>query len=59
MLGLSDARLVRLTKQKIDGTTEVNHSFLQDILAKEDCPECHGYNTKICREQGHLPQINK
>ena len=59
MLGLSDARLVRLTKQTIDGTTEVNHSFLQDILAKEDCPEFHGYNTKICREQGHLPQINK
>ena len=35
---------------------EVNHSFLQDILAKEDCPEFHGYNTKLCREQGHLPQ---
>ena len=26
--------------------SEVNHSFLQDILAKEDCPECHGYNTQ-------------
>ena len=36
--------------------SEVNHSFLQDILAKEDCPEFHGYNTKLCREQGHLPQ---
>ena len=36
--------------------SEVNYSFLQDILAKEDCPECHGYNTKLCREQGHLPQ---
>ena len=32
--------------------SEVN----QDILAKEDCPEFHGYNTKLCREQGHLPQ---
>ena len=36
--------------------SEVNHSFLQDILAKEDCPEFHGYNTTLCREQGHLPQ---
>ena len=36
--------------------SEVNHSLLQDILAKEDCPEFHGYNTKLCREQGHLPQ---
>ena len=36
--------------------SEVNHSFLQDILAKEDCPEFYGYNTKLCREQGHLPQ---
>ena len=36
--------------------SEVNHSFLQDILAKEDCPEFHGCNTKLCREQGHLPQ---
>ena len=24
--------------------SEVNHSFLQDILAKEDCPEFHGYH---------------
>ena len=36
--------------------SEVNHSFLQDILAKEDCPEFHGYSTKLCRKQGHLPQ---
>ena len=36
--------------------SEVNHSFLQDILAKEDCPKFHGCNTKLCREQGHLPQ---
>jgi len=36
--------------------SEIDHSFLQDILTKDSCPEFHGYNTKESREQGHLPQ---
>ena len=37
-------------------TSELNHSFLQDIVTKDNGPEFHGYNTKLCREQGHLPR---
>ena len=50
-------RRVPNDSSEVPGTeTATNASFLQDILAKEDCPEFHGYNTKPCREQGHLPQ---
>ncbi len=28
-------------------------AFIQDVLSSDKCPEFNGYNTKICREQGH------
>ena len=42
-----------LSKSHLLFTLFIGHEV---VLAKEDCPECHGYNTKLCREQGHLPQ---
>ena len=27
---------------------------MKDMNASTDCPEYHGYNTKVCREQGHI-----
>ena len=32
---------------------ENDFAFFQDISKSENCPEFNGYNTKICREQGH------
>lgn len=48
---------------------EIDFQFFKDITSRSDCPEFGGYNTKMCREQGHtvqprtqiayLPMINK
>ena len=27
--------------------------FLRDVISLENCPEYNGFNTKLCREQGH------
>ena len=35
-------------------TTELDFKFTKDMSASADCPEYHGYNTKDCREQGHI-----
>ena len=35
--------------------TELAFQFMKDMNASTDCPEYHGYNTKGCREQGHIP----
>lgn len=35
---------------------ELNHTFLRNIMTQDSCPEFHGFNTKLGREQGHLPQ---
>lgn len=32
---------------------ERDFNFFQDILTHDKCPEFNGYNTKLCREQGH------
>ena len=32
---------------------ENDFAFFQDILTSSKCPEFNGYNTKLCREQGH------
>lgn len=37
----------------VKGTSEVDFVFLQYVLLKEQCPEFHGYNTQLSREQGH------
>ncbi len=39
---------------------DLDFQFLQDICITVDCPEYNGYNTKLCREQGHTlkPQTN-
>ena len=34
--------------------TELDFQFMKDMNASTDCPEYHGYNTKVCREQGHI-----
>ena len=33
---------------------ELDFQFMTDMNASTDCPEHHGYNTKVCREQGHI-----
>ena len=33
---------------------ELDFQFMKDMNASTDCPEYHGYNTKVCREQGHI-----
>ena len=32
---------------------DLDFQFMKDMNASTDCPEYHGYNTKVCREQGH------
>ena len=48
---------------------EIDYQFFKDMNDPEVCPEYNGYNTRICREQGHsilpktrvvfLPMINQ
>ena len=48
---------------------EIDFQFFKDMNKSEDCPEYNGYNTRICRKQGHsikpktcvvyLPMINQ
>ena len=33
---------------------ELDFQFMKDMNASTDCPEYHGYNNKVCREQGHI-----
>ena len=33
---------------------EMDMSFFSDIVKAENCPEFNGYNTQICRDQGHV-----
>ena len=33
---------------------ELDFQFMKDMTTSPDCPEYHGYNTKVCREQGHM-----
>lgn len=35
---------------------ENDFAFFQDIFADQKCPEYNGYNTRLCREAGMLPQ---
>ena len=28
-------------------------AFIQEVITNDKCPEFNGYNTKLCREQGH------
>ena len=35
---------------------ENDFAFLQDVIEQEKCPEFNGYNTRLCREQGHSLQ---
>ena len=56
-------------KVSINRANEIDFCFFKDIFSQADCPEFGGYNTKLCREQGHtlqprtrvvyLPMINK
>ena len=34
--------------------TELDFQFTKDMNASTDWPEYHRYNTKVCREQGHI-----
>ena len=36
-----------------DRARELDFQFLNDMHTSQDCPEYNGYNTKLCREQGH------
>ncbi|KAI4803777.1 hypothetical protein KUCAC02_025425 [Chaenocephalus aceratus] len=35
---------------------ELDFQFCKDIHEIQECPEYNGYNTQICREQGHTPK---
>ena len=41
------SKLISLKRAK-----ETDFCFLQDVVRSEQCPEYHGYNTKLAREQG-------
>ena len=32
---------------------ENDFAFIQEVITTDKCPEFNGYNTKLCREQGH------
>jgi len=42
-----------ITKQR---ALENDFAFLQDIHTESKCPEYNGYNTRLCRQAGMLPQ---
>ena len=44
------------THQRIsnDRAEELGFQFMQDINTLHNGPEYNGYNTKVCREQGHM-----
>jgi hypothetical protein len=44
------------TYQRIsaDRAKELDFQFFKDIHGSDKCPEFNGYNTKLCREQGHM-----
>ena len=33
---------------------KLDFQFIKYMNASTDCPEYHGYNAKVCREQGHI-----
>ena len=37
-----------------DRAEELYFQFMQDMNTLPNCPEYNGYNTKVCREQGHM-----
>ena len=37
-----------------DRAAELDFQFMQDMNTLLNCPEYNGYNTKVCREQGHM-----
>ena len=46
----------RMTKlQQVANTRaeENDLQFLRDVVSVENCPEYNGFNTRLCREQGH------
>ena len=44
------------THQRIsnDRAAELDFQFMQDMNTLPSCPEYNGYNTMVCREQGHM-----
>ena len=44
------------THQRIsnDRAAELGFQFMQDMNTLPSCPEYNGYNTMVCREQGHM-----
>lgn len=37
-----------------DRARELDFQFMKDINASPTCPEYNGYNTRVCRQQGHM-----
>ena len=35
---------------------EYDMQFLQEVISSDNCPEYNGFNTRLCREQGHSLQ---
>ena len=35
---------------------DIDFAFLKEMSSKGNCPEFNGYNTQVCREQGHSPK---
>ena len=57
--GLKTVLPLKLLAQQILAKTrasETDFAFLQDVVTEKKCPKFHGYNTRLCREQGHQPQ---
>ena len=45
-----------LQRTSVDRARELDFQFLNDMYLTNNCAEYNGYNTKICREQGHAMQ---
>ena len=37
-----------------DRAAELDFQLMQEMNTLPNCPEYNGYNTKVCREQGHM-----
>jgi len=52
-MGTVSAKFQELQVVSQRRSDENNLAFLHDVLIHEKCPEFNGYNTRLCRDQGH------
>jgi len=48
--------LTRNEAVSVNRAMDLDYKFITDVIRLPDCPEYNGYNSRICREQGHTEQ---